>query len=826
MRALIAILAVFGAAAEPGEPLAPWATDSRPTDVSKRHVEETAAGRHAYMVHQGGTMDGSNCRSPIGVGMMDGPAIEQTWESNRAVRLENVGEADVVNPWLSNGRNGFRTLDEIVASAVRPGMNEREKAFALWFQEIRHRYHWSGDNNELGDPVKVFNIYGHNTCGNDSICLAGLWRRAGLRVTPARVVGHCVSQAYFDGRWNLFDGDMHSMYLLRDNHTVACEQDLVRDHDLIKRSHTQGIMNPDKRANDEWEASIYLFEGPPGGERNCAQGTSMNMVLRPGEALTWRWGHEAPAKYHGEKPRYPDTICNGLWEYRPDFSRGVWTKGAASVAGVRTSDGALTTEEGKTAAVVWVMRSPYVLVGGRLDMEGSGVKFSLSWDGKSWMEARANLDSFFAPAGPARYQYWLRCELEAGARLKRLGIINDLQMAPLALPAMAIGDNQFVYTDQSPGGRKVRITHDWVERSASSPPLAPPAATFPPDGGDVEGTQLVFRWTAPEVQVGDRIADYHFELSDRQDMSWPLSPNFYKLISKTADRGKPQYTLPHGGFLAPDHRYFWRVRAKSNKGVWGPWSKTWSFTPRGPASPTDVTLAIDHDRGAGLLRWKPNQAGRKPARYRIYGSDEKGFTTSDEPFKAVVGVSKAVPLARPANFVTEVSATELAVIGAEVNLANANRVYYRVVAVDEKGNRSGASDFVEAPRPLFYSRPVTAGKTGVEYRYALASVRSLGDLRTRVVDGKETMNYWDIESPRFALRQGPAWLKVDERTGVLSGVPDGPGKFSVSVTATIDREVRKLDERALSWGLEKTLSTETQRVGSATQTFTLEVAPR
>ena len=35
-------------------------------------------------------------------------------------------------------------------------------------------------------------------------------------------------------------------------------------------------------------------------------------------------------------------------------------------------------------------------------------------------------------------------------------------------------------------------------------------------------------------------------------MSWPLSPNFYKLISKTADRGKSQYTLPHGGLLAVD----------------------------------------------------------------------------------------------------------------------------------------------------------------------------------------------------------------------------------------------------------------------------------
>ena len=216
-------------------------------------------------------MDGTNCRSPIGVGMMDGPAIEQTWESNRAVRLENVGRDGRRQPLAVERPQRLPHARRDRGLGRQPGMTDREKAFALWFQEIRHRYHWAGDNNELGDPVKVFNVYGHNTCGNDSICLAGLWKRAGLKVTPARVVGHCVSQAFFDGRWNLFDGDMHSMYLLRDNRTVACEQDLVRDHDLIKRSHTQGILNPDKRANDEWEASIFVFEGKPEGDRNSVR---------------------------------------------------------------------------------------------------------------------------------------------------------------------------------------------------------------------------------------------------------------------------------------------------------------------------------------------------------------------------------------------------------------------------------------------------------------------------------------------------------------------------------------------------------------------------
>ena len=226
--------------------------------------------------------------------------------------MENVGQTDLVNPWLSNGQNDFRTLNEIVAGAVKPGMTDREKAMSLWWQEVQYRFHFDGDNDELLDPVKVFNIYGYNTCGNDSISLAGQWRKAGLRVAPARLVGHCVSQVFYDGRWHLMDGDMHSVYLLRDNQTVAGEQDLVRDHDLIRRTHTQGILQPDRRAGDEWESSIYVFKGRSLAIAIQRGDTAMNMTLRPGGSLAWRWGHVSPIKYHGQsRPKFPETICNG-----------------------------------------------------------------------------------------------------------------------------------------------------------------------------------------------------------------------------------------------------------------------------------------------------------------------------------------------------------------------------------------------------------------------------------------------------------------------------------------------------------------------------------
>jgi len=860
MHSLLALMSTaFALSAGADDALKPWSGNTHPTDVARSHVEEIATGPHKYTVVQAGTMDGRSCRSPMGCGIAREGAFLQTWESNRSVRMENVGQTDVVNPWLSNGRNNFRSVGEIVSSAVAPGMTDAEKAFALWFQQIQYRHHSPGDNNELGDPVKVFNVYGYNTCGNDSICLATLWRTAGLKVAPARALGHCISQAFYDGRWHFYDGDMHSVYLLRDNETVAGEQDIVQDHDLVKRTHSKGILFPDTWWDGQGMCAMYFYEGEVTGQRGNKIDTTMNMVLRPGEAIEWRWGQLDPVKHHGAlrtMPTYLSPIQSGLWEYRPDLSKETWRNGAAAVENV-TSDGGtdsksvlrgLAAEDGKQGSIVWTMRSPYVFVGGRLEVEGAGAKFFISADGRAWQGVKDNLDRFFSTVGPARYEYRLKCQLEGAARLRRLAIINDVQMAPMTLPEMVVGENAFTYSDESWGvGRignpshRVRITHRWVERSASKPPLAPPAPVYPPDGGDANGTDVVFQWTPASDPDGDAIADYHFELSSRADMRYPLSMCFYKLISRTADvireRGKEpgkdkitvkaQYTLPQPGLLMPGRQYYWRVRAMDDKGVWGPWSRTWSFTPRGPAYPLDVTLDFDHTNGVGILRWKPNGVGRAPVKYRVYGSDEKGFTIADQRFQSTVGVTKEEIAAWnpwfPANFIAETTATELAVMGREVALPAANKTYYRVVAVDEQGKRSGPSDYATGPRPIIYSIPVAEAKVGVEYHDQVRVTRSLGDLSARMKGGEQQSGYFDIEKPRFSLGPGPGWLKIDPSTGVLSGTPDVAGKVEVAVTATIDREVRKLDEKVLAWGNEKVLSTTTERVGTARQKFVIDV---
>lgn len=829
-----------------GQPLKPWAANTHPTDVAKSKVQEITQSNQPYIVLQGGTLDGRNCRTPIGCGMAREGAYYQTWESNRLVRMENVGETNVINPWLSNGRNNFRTVDEIARNALAPGMTDAEKAFAIWFQEVQHRHHSPGDNSELGDPVKVFNVYGYNTCGNDSICTATLWKAVGLKAAPARALGHCISQVFYDNGWHFYDGDLHCVYLLRDNRTVAGEQDIVRDHDLVKRTHSQGILFPDTWWQGQGMPAMYCYVGEVTGQRSGKADTTMNMVLRPGEAIVWRWGQESPMKYHGAlrtMPTYPTVpylICNGLWEYAPDFSKDAWRQGAEAENVSSTGNG-LAAADGKAGTIVWTISSPYVIVGGHIAAEGNGVKYFICQDDKTWHPAGTDLDRFFSTVGPACYRYQLKCQLEPGAQLKKLTMVNDLQMAPLALPEMVVGENVFTYTDQSPKERKVRITHHWVERSASKPPAAPSAAVFPENGGETSGTDLVFRWKPAAVEAGDRIGDYQFELSRRADMKFPLSMDFYKLISRTADASverdkdgniqraivKCQYTLAQPGLLTPDETYYWRVRAMNGDGAWGPWSKTWSFTTHGVDYPVDVRVDFDQTTGVGTLKWKANSAGDRAVKYRIYGSDEKGFTVADQKFQGTVGVSKQEMSAWnpwfPANFIAETSDTELVVLGTDVKLPAANKTYYRVVAVDAQGKRSGPSDYAAAPRPVVYSKPVASASVGAEYRYQLHANCSLGDLSARMQGDQQVSGYFDIEKPKFSLVQGPAWLKLNESTGVLSGTPDVAGKVDVVVRATIEREVRKLDEKLLIWGNEKVLSRSTEQVGSATQRFVLDV---
>lgn len=107
------------------------------------------------------------------------------------------------------------------------------------------------------------------------------------------------------------------------------------------------------------------------------------------------------------------------------------------------------------------------------------------------------------------------------------------------------------------------------------------------------------------------------------------------------------------------------------KGLWGPWSTTFNFTARGAAYPLDVTLEWDEGKGMGTLKWQANPVGRRPTKYRVYGSDEKGVSVMDKSRQLSLGISAKTDMAEwnpwaPPNFIAETTDTQLVVMGPEL----------------------------------------------------------------------------------------------------------------------------------------------------------------
>lgn len=833
----VAVLTTAGLAAEPQGAFEPWASNADPTDISKTHVQEITTSPCVYSITQGGTMDGKMCTTLPGVW----EPYEQTWESCRSVRLENVGNTPVINPWLKTGPIDFFSQQTIANSVVEGLSTDREKALAMFYFYITHRYHkGNGDNTAQGDVSQAINVFGFNTCGNSTLCLSDLLDKVGVRdCIFSHCPGHVVPQVSFDGRYNTLDGDMATFMLLRDNQTLANELDLVRDHDLVKRVHQYGIMSPmDPRKNNEDYAQYYTWEGNTTVQLDGWAWWNMGMVLRPREAIEWRWGRQTPVKYHGDMtghpPMAPDTIYNGLWEYAPDFRNDPQWRAGAAVTNIVNKDGVLTAADGGTGTIVWRMKTPYQFVGGALSASGNGYAFEVGFlDPKDWKKtvytsvaASAEFDARFRNRTADAREYWLKCTLEGNASLTALRIQNDIQMAPLAMPSMTVGTNTFTYlehTDDKTGAnaaRHLRITHTWVERSKTHPPGASESAVYPANAGESDGTDVVFQWTPATDPDGDFITDYHFQLSDRPDMRWPMSPNFDKYISRTPDKGNTRYALPRPGLLTPGRSYYWHVKAKDSNGVWGPWSRTWTFNARGPAYPLNVELKHNADTGTGTLTWSPNPQGSPPTKYRVYGSDEKGFTVHDTAYFVNLGETKELADLFPANFVAEVTGTSLDVVGVSNPLQNANKAYYRVVAVDSSGKRSGDSDYAESPRPFIYSTPVTDAPAGQPYRYEIKAIRSLGDLTRRdAAKPKPGARFWKIEPLEFSLTQKPAWMSIDPSAGLITGTSDGTGG-TVVVSVTLRKEHRLVhDKDNIVWGNEYEQSRTFETVGPVIQRF-------
>ena len=114
--------------------------------------------------------------------------------------------------------------------------------------------------------------------------------------------------------------------------------------------------------------------------------------------------------------------------------------------------------------------------------------------------------------------------------------------------------------------------------------------------------------------------------------------------------------------------------------------------------------------------------GRRPVKYRVYGSDEKGFSVSDEPYKVDLGVSNKetapVPVG-PANFIAETTAPSCPSWGAGQlpRPIGPTTAWWRWTS----RKSSGPSDYAAGPRPVIYTKPRRRPRSGELYQYQAAS---------------------------------------------------------------------------------------------------------
>ena len=700
--------------------------------------------RHEYEIRVGGTADMQNTLT------RSHGSFRIAFQPNLSLAISNTGTRPVVNPRVVvNGRRRWWSMESLMDEILAGAKDDQEKALRIWDFVRKNRHHdvplFSG--NELHDPIKMLNAYGGGLCDDSGAVGCSLLFNAGLnrgrssgRPKVRHLHGHVMVEAFLDGAHQFLDIDQDVFYLDRENERIVSGDELARDHDLAKREHTYG---PLFRGWGTGVRAASLFGRDDGQSFRPISGHRIEMTLRPGETIVYRWDNNG--KYATSGPR----------------RRAFWGTSQVIYAPWLEASGPREFE----------MKSPYPLCGGtvRAEFRGEDPKdrfaVSVSTDGKSWREVwsrtakgrvrcRVELDEALeVRKKPAKYRYVVR--ISSGAeRLTGLVLVSDIMASPHSLPALDRGRNRIVYSDETEGPREVSITHRWRESGNVVAPEPPARPVFPEADAEVKRSTFAFRW--PEVEGADA---YHLLVSRTKDMKLPYRPSFDIIVQE------PTLASPYTGMFSPDTDYFWSVRPRGKEGMWGEWSPVWRFRWAGPRVPLDLETRFGED-GKVTLSWKPNPRGPRPVSYRVYGSDERGFSVSDEPYTLErLGRQQA-------NFLGKTEKAERVIVSPEGDRANLNRCYYRVVAVDPNDTRSGPSDYVELPHPYIYSRPPTEAAIGKPFRYAMKTIRSLGDLQCRYTSPRRS--YWEKESYSFKLLRGPKWLSLDAKKGVLSGTP-GPG---------------------------------------------------
>ena len=289
---------------------------------------------------------------------------------------ENV-ELTLVGPmasgWVAvDGGWDTGSLRSLAASVVRPGMTDEQKALAIW--ELVGRITYRMSLHATSDPLELVNAYGYGYCSTVNRLAPALWQAAGLRARGVRLHGDYNCEVFHDGSWHLLSAYLRTYYTRADGDGSASAEELVADPGLVERNVTE--TGGEAKENVPGRALAACFAHATSDERDLTAGAySPRAALRTRERLTRRWDHRGAWSHSVTEPSH---YGNGELVFEPDLAApGAGDAGGAVLLeadnvdpGTRDRGGPRLKPlpNGRPAVAVLRVRSPYPIVGGRLEL--------------------------------------------------------------------------------------------------------------------------------------------------------------------------------------------------------------------------------------------------------------------------------------------------------------------------------------------------------------------------------------------------------------------------------------------------------------------------
>jgi hypothetical protein len=226
--------------------------------------------------------------------------------------------ADVVDPHVTTDRSvDTWSPQTMVASLVRQGMTDREKALAVYNYVRRTMFHYRYlTSYGGGGTMDLINGVGYCLCTPTAGTQARLCSLAGLKGRVLSTPGHGSVSVFYDGRWHWMDAFLGGCVWNKKRTAIASLSEINADPALLRREKPSPVplfpcrdvlladalrFEPD---NKKYQTSCgpddlaWAARAKPGERKPMVwkDRSSLEIILRPGESYVRSWGGE-PGMY-------------------------------------------------------------------------------------------------------------------------------------------------------------------------------------------------------------------------------------------------------------------------------------------------------------------------------------------------------------------------------------------------------------------------------------------------------------------------------------------------------------------------------------------------